>query len=152
VTNTSGFPSSGKLTLISSAGSQFINYTSKTSTQFLGVTTGGTGTVSSSTTIAMFALQDITTSGTGTMTAGGAITFNASGAYVSGGTGYSGGNSWHQRYLNTGEGIIVFQGPLDAYHNVVEYFQFGTKVRYVKPTVGNLYQNRTKTLRFYNLF
>ncbi len=46
VVSTTGFPSSGAILIVSSTGTQTVNYTSTNSTQFLGCT-GGTGTVSS---------------------------------------------------------------------------------------------------------
>jgi hypothetical protein len=45
VVSTTGFPSSGSILVVSSAGTQTVNYTSTNSTQFLGCT-GGTGTLS----------------------------------------------------------------------------------------------------------
>lgn len=44
VSSTSGFPSSGTILVVSSAGTQTVTYTSTNSTQFLGCT-GGTGTI-----------------------------------------------------------------------------------------------------------
>ena len=46
VVSTTGFPSSGSVLIVSSAGTQTVNYTGTNSTQFTGCT-GGTGTISS---------------------------------------------------------------------------------------------------------